>query len=438
MTKLTVLITDAAGQKFDCHGCTNCCRELVVHLTPVDCDRIDQQSWRAKLGVEPYVILRGERVLNHRPDGGCVFLQGDGRCRIHVEHGADAKPLACRMYPFSLEKQDGRVRAPIRFDCPSVARNAGRPLARHRVEIAQLAGALEATEPELLTGGSDRWYLRPDRAASELEAAALIDVLDSRLADRDIPLERRLTDTWQLVSALRAARLDAVREERFVELVRLLASGQTDDEGAAPSHETAEPTARQTALFRQAIFAHCEHLDLHQARTSGWKAWRFRLNQLRRARRFVRDLEGCNEVLGGVVRGGRRVTHAEVEAVAAAGASQSAECEELATRYVRQRLVSRGAFGHGYYGWPMLDGVAALWLSVAVAGWLGRYFAASAGRSSCEAEDFVRAIGVVDRAAGRLPELGSRAAKLRLMYLSREGGVLRLLRKWTWTQRAKP
>lgn len=438
MTKLTVLITDAAGQKFDCHGCTNCCRELVVHLTPVDCERIDQQSWRAKLGIEPYVILRGERVLNHRPDGGCVFLQRDGRCRIHVEHGAGAKPLACRIYPFSIETQDGRVRAPIRFDCPSVARNAGRPLARHRVEIAPLAGALEATQPELLTGGSDRWYLRPDRAASELEAAALIDVLDSRLADRDIPLERRLTDMWQHVSTLRAARLDAVREERFVELVRLLASGRTDDEGVAPSHEATEPTARQTSLFRQSIFAHCEHLDLHQARSSGLNAWRYRLSQFRRARRFIRGSGACSDVLGGVARSTRQVTHAEVEAVAAAGASQSAGCEELATRYVRQRLVSRAAFGHGYYGWPMLDGAAALLLSVAVAGWLGRYFAASAGRSSCEAEDFVRAIGVVDRAAGRLPELGSRAAKLRLLYLSRDRGIVRLLRKWTWIQQAKP
>lgn len=438
MKKLTVLTTDAAGQKFDCHGCTNCCRELVVHLTPADRGRIDQHAWREKLGMEPYVILRGKPVLNHRPEGACVFLQADGRCRIHVEHGADAKPLACRMYPFSIEKQDGRVRAPIRFDCPSVARNAGQPLARHRVELAQLAGALEVTQPELLTGGSDRWYLRPGRAASEREVAALIDVLDSRLADRGIPLERRLADTWQNVSMLRAARLDAVREERFVELVRLLASGLTDNEGGAPSHEAAEPTARQMSLFRQSIFAHCEHLDLHQARSSGWNAWRYRLNQFRRARRFIRGSGACSDVLGGVARGTRQVTHEEVETVAAAGASQSAACEELVTRYVRQRLVSRAAFGHGYYGWAMLDGAAALLLSVAVAGWLGRYFAASAGRSSCEAEDFVRAIGVVDRAAGRLPELGSRAARLRLLYLSRDWGVLRLLRKWTWIQRAKP
>lgn len=438
MTKLTVLITDVAGQKFDCHGCTNCCRELVVHLTPADRARIDQGTWREKLGTEPYAILRGEPVLNHRPEGGCVFLQSDGRCRIHVEQGADAKPLACRMYPFSIEKQDGHLRAPVRFDCPSVARGAGQPLTRHRAEVAQLAGMLEATQPELLAGGADRWFLRPDRAASETEMSALIDVLDERLADRNRSMERRLSEVWQIVSALREARLDSVRDERFAELARLLATGLVGDEINAGSQETAEPTARQTILFRQSIFAHSEHLDLRQARTSGWKAWRFRLDQLGRARRFVRGLEGCNEVLGGVVRGARRVTHEDVEAVTPAHGNRGTACEELATRYVRQRLVSRAAFGNAYYGWAVLDGVSALMLSVAVAGWLGRYFAATTGRSSCEAEDFVRAIGVVDRAAGRLPELGSRAARLRLVYLLRDEGILRLLRKWAWIQPAKP
>lgn len=438
MTKLTVLITDVAGQKFDCHGCTNCCRELVVHLTPADRARIDQHAWREKLGTEPYVILRGESVLNHRPGGGCVFLQADGRCRIQVEQGGEAKPLACRMYPFSLEKQDGRLRAPIRFDCPSVARSAGQPLTRHRAEVTQLAETLEETQPELLTGGTDRWFLRPDRAASEAEVAALIEVLDTRLADRNIPLDRRLADVWQIISALQEARLDAVREERFVELVRLLASGLVDEGGGAPPQGVSEPTSRQSALFRQSIFAHCEHLDLRQARTRGWSAWRYRLNQLRRVQRFGHQSGACNEVLGGVARGTRRVTHPDVEAVAVADRSHGTVCEELATRYARQRLVSRAAFGNAYYGWAVLDGVAALLVSVAIAGWLGRYFAASAGRATCEAEDFVSAIGVVDRAAGRMPEMGSRAAKLRLVYLSRDEGVLRLLRKWAWIQPAKP
>lgn len=434
MTKLTVLITDVSGQKFDCHGCTNCCRELVVHLTPADRARIDQQAWREKLGTVPYVLLRGEPVLNHRPDGGCVFLEPDGRCRIHVEQGAEAKPLACRMYPFSIEKQDGRLRAPIRFDCPSVARCAGQPLARRRAEIARLAGMLEAAQPDLLAGGADRWFLRPDREASELEMTALVDVLDEQLANRDISLVRRLADVWQIVSALRAARLDSVREERFAELAKLLASGVAGEEENAGSQETTEPTARQTTLFRQAIFAHCEHLDLRQARTSGWSAWRYRLNQFRRAQRFIRASRASSEVLGGVVRGARRVTHSDVEAVTAANGSMGAASEELATRYVRQRIVGRAAFGNAYYGWALLEGVAALVLSIAVAGWLGRYFAVSAGRTACEMEDFVRAVGVVDRAAGRLPELGSRSAKLRLMYLSRDSGLPRLLRKWAWTQ----
>ena len=71
--------------------------------------------------------------LSHRPDGSCVFLSDQGRCRIHERHGYEAKPLPCRLFPFVL--------VPHRMDVAG-GRRAG-----------QFAGSLGGKYDPLLTGG---------------------------------------------------------------------------------------------------------------------------------------------------------------------------------------------------------------------------------------------------------------------------------------------
>ncbi|MGH9237732.1 MAG: YkgJ family cysteine cluster protein [Vicinamibacterales bacterium] len=39
---------------------------------------------------------------------GCFFLTADGRCRIQIEHGFDAKPGTCRFFPFNALARVGR------------------------------------------------------------------------------------------------------------------------------------------------------------------------------------------------------------------------------------------------------------------------------------------------------------------------------------------
>src|SRR4029079_17635661 len=82
--------------------------------------------------------------LNHRPDGACVFLGSDNRCRIHASHGSAAKPLACRIYPYALTPAGDHWKLGLRFACPSAAENKGKPLADHWSEAREYAAVLEA------------------------------------------------------------------------------------------------------------------------------------------------------------------------------------------------------------------------------------------------------------------------------------------------------
>ena len=75
----------------------------------------------------------------------------------------------------------------------------------------------------------------------------------------------------------------------------------------------------------------------------------------------------------------------------------------------------------------VLEGLRGLCIAVAAVGWLSRYVAASRGSSEFELPDVAAAVAIVDRNAGRAPELGAVSARLRQKYLAQDAGVRRLL-----------
>src|SRR5208282_5963354 len=96
-------------QHWDCQGCTNCCREYRVYITEEEQQRIAEQGWEQTpefANLTP-VIKDGPASapryrLAHDAGHACVFLNPEGRCRIHEKFGSEAKPFACRLYPFQL------------------------------------------------------------------------------------------------------------------------------------------------------------------------------------------------------------------------------------------------------------------------------------------------------------------------------------------------
>jgi hypothetical protein len=117
-----------------------------------------------------------------------------------------------------------------------------------------------------------------------------------------------------------------------------------------------------------------------------------------------------------------------VERTAALGESADfAAIEELFVRWMRATVLGGRAWGSGYYGWPVVDGIQAMALNVACAAWLARAHAAASGRAAPGIADARAAIGRVDRTCGRAPWLGSRAESMRMGFLRIDDGLRRVL-----------
>ncbi len=424
LRSLPVILPVVEGQRWSCHSCGLCCRALVGHLTDKERRRLDEQEWAGQLGVAPYVKVGRGWALNKHPDGACVFLDDQNRCKIHAKFGEADKPLACRIFPFSVRPVRGAWQASLRFDCPSVTTSKGQELGGHRAWLGELVTRLvhgldnktrsrRGADPS----GEDVADFHRGVSATAEELRTLTGRLSRWLADRQRPIADRLIGAARLTTTLHGANLRKVRGPRFAELLDLLLDA-LPAECALPADV---PTAKQKALLRQYAFAHAEHVTLAEMRSGLGDRWSKRWQQLRSAKRFLRG-NGAVPNLPGV---DTEVTFESVDAVGPA-VERKDEIADLIRRYLTARIEGQTLFGGGFYGWPVFAGLGALWLSMAAAGWLARYQAAVERRSSISFEDFATALGIVDRAATRLPALGTMAEKARVSFLFGDDGLARL------------
>lgn len=92
---------------YDCASCDAlCCRGhgigTAARETPALLSRYPELAWTAtRNGRE------GSNFTN--PAGGCFFLTADNLCRVEQEHGRDAKPGVCRLFPFNDFSRIGDV-----------------------------------------------------------------------------------------------------------------------------------------------------------------------------------------------------------------------------------------------------------------------------------------------------------------------------------------
>ena len=292
---LPVLLPVIDGQRWSCHSCGLCCRTLVGHLTDEERRRLDEQGWAEQLGVAPYVKIGRGWALNKQPDGACVFLDEQNRCKIHAKFGEAAKPLACRIFPFSVRPVRGAWQGSLRFDCPSVTGSEGEPIGGHRGWLQELVRTLDHGDES----GEDVADLRRGLGATVEELRTLTGRLSRWLSDGGRPVMDRLIGAARLTATLYGANLKKVRGARFAELLDLLLDALPRDCATRPE----PPTARQQAMLRQYAFAHAEHVTLAEMRSGLGGRWAKRWQQLRSAKRFLQgtgvvpNLPGCsNEV----------------------------------------------------------------------------------------------------------------------------------------------
>lgn len=120
--------------RFECTCCGRCC--VAGGGYHVFLDRCEVEEIRTYLGLSRGWFRRrylrrlpdGDRVASWRDDGGCVFLDPEGKCRIYP-----ARPRQCRTYPFWPENVNRRrdwQRESRR--CEGIGRGREVPVARIR------------------------------------------------------------------------------------------------------------------------------------------------------------------------------------------------------------------------------------------------------------------------------------------------------------------
>ena len=413
-------------QNWDCGACTACCRQYLVTVSPEERARIEAQGWDKEpdfAGVSLFVRTGGwfssNYCLNHRPDGACVFLGPDNRCRIHVKHGSAAKPLACRIYPYHLIPAGDHWNLGLRFACPSAATDEGRPLAEHLPEARQYAAALEE---QIGTAALTRPPppLQRSQPMTWSDLGRIITAISKLLADVEDTPERRWRKVLFLVAMLRKAKFD----------------GRGDDEEGR-HWWAAERTAARPLRGHRGRSAGCAD------RSS--RAWVGGANGVSPdcGAVYARKDSGADRgpaqaervrpaLLGGAVcsrRGAVPRVHSAIGSVTFADAEKplpelSDSAVSLLTRWSRVKVESGQFCGPTNFGLPVWDGLESLAAAFAAVMWLARLLVAG-GRSADDAVIF--AVRMVDDNFGFNKLLGSARQKFALRLLGSRGELPRLV-----------
>jgi lysine-N-methylase len=416
------LITLPVVQNWDCQGTGTCCKEYRINLSAEERRHIESLGYDLvrDLGGLPMFRRKGwfrpRYFLNQRPDGGgCVFLTPRGHCGIHERFGYEAKPLACRLFPFLLIPVGDGWRVGVRFACPSAAASIGRPATEHLAELTDLAGRLARRAG--LQPQPDGSLTRPplfDRG-QELDWAVLIAVADRCLAllrDRRDPVELRWRKVLALADLLRQTRLDqvpAADRDRTLSLLTAAVADTTRDPRHVP-----EPTALGRVVFRMIA-------SLYTRKDYGPNRGLVARGQLALIGAVVRFARGAGRV--------PRMTALLPEATFEQGEVPSGPFDEateaMLERYWTTKVESFQFCGPSYFGMSFREGLESLAMTVPLVLWVMRLF-----RDIPRHEAAVRAVSIVDDHFGFNPLLATRRIRLGLQTIVRRGELTRLIARY--------
>lgn len=404
-------------QNWDCQGCTDCCREYYVHVTDEERARIEQQGWSALPEFQglPLFVKTGSRRkagyrLNHRADGSCVFLGEGGRCKIHEKFGGATKPLACRVYPFMLVPVGDHWRVGMRFACPSVTKNEGRPLQDHLAEVRSYSAALEKQE-KISAGQISPPPLQGRQAVPWNDLFIFVQGLAMIMSNRSDRIERRLRKMLALAHLCRQAKFDKVTGHRLEEFLALVIAAIEEEVPRDPL-ALKRPSWVGRILFRQILVLYVrKDTGLHRGRAS-----RHRLALLQAAMGFA---------LGsGLVPPVNSLLPPELtfEFVEEPRGPLSDEAEEMFERYFLMKVHSLQFTGVSNFHHSFWEGVESLVLSYPIAMWVAR-----ALPQLPRTEAVIRGLRIADDSFGFHPLLGTSRQKFSQRILSFRDEIPRLI-----------
>jgi lysine-N-methylase len=409
-------------QNWDCHQGGSCCQEYVVKITDEERRRIEAQGWDRDRDLGGFDPLRHvgpfwnrRTLLNHRPDGSCVFLNEQRRCRIHERFGYEAKPLPCRLFPFVLVPAGDHWAVGVRFACPSAAANLGRSVVEYQPELVEFAAALaerEGLKPRPQDGGAltAAPLLGSSQKVTWPDLHRVVGALLTILRARHEPLERRLRKCLTFVGELRQARLQGIEGARLTELLDVLRS-VADAETPADPLSVPPPRAFGRLLFRlaAALFTRKDHGPNRGIARQG------RIALLRAAWRCVRGT-------GPVPRTHAALPDTTFEKAEEPRGPLPPQAEEVLERYYAIKVSSLQFFGPTLYGMPFWEGFELLALTYPVIRWTTRVL------HDRPVDEAVRlAVSIVDDHFGFNRMLGSMRQRLSLRILARMGELSSLI-----------
>ena len=403
-----------SGQQYDCTGCGECCRgRFAIIITDADKQRIEGQNWTdADLGLKGkplFTKVDGGFHLAHRADGACVFLQEDNLCRIHANFGEPAKPVACRLYPFTFVPQGNQVRVDLRYDCPATAGNLGRPIAAHLPDLNILAPqALPADVTSLpVPAFADKVTLPWDALVRITETYAQV------LGDISVDITRRVAGCVNLTEVLRQQPVGTMTSKALTGFLRDVAA-EVQEAAVDDDLEREEPAGPVRLSFRQLAGLY-GRID-----TVGAKA---PLGQ--RLTMGVKMLAGKGTVPE-VRPDFPKVAFDRLEGYFGIPTGAAALALE---RYLHTHLMAMGFFGRAFYGRSYLDGMGALLLTYPMVCWYARAYAIGGGRDQIDVADVEHAIMIVDHQHGVSPFLDLPTERSRAKFLTQHS-TLRSLVVW--------
>ncbi len=427
MSRISVLLPML--QNWSCHNCGGCCREHEITITESERQRIEDQGWVAADGVptDRPLLVRGAAGwrLNHQADGACVFLDNRGLCRIHAKFGEQAKPLACRMYPYAIHPAGGSLTASLRFSCPSVVQNLGGSVGKARAEIESLAAEALASKradvpcPDLRAGLEFDWG----------RVTRLLAWVERGLEQSAVSFSLRLQRLLLVLELLERTGPDTVTEESFLHLLPALYitaerayPGVVAEDAGELSEKAPQRIAR--VMLRQMVAQLVRHDTAETAAAGPLRRLRLLLDGVRMTVGLgvVPESPDPNSVRvafverPGLSGGRRRVRFSELER--GFGGEQGV-IDELFHRYFHVKLQGRAFCGPAFYGYSVIDGLRSLVLMYPAVLWLARLRVAGEDRVVLQLRDVQAALAILDHNFGYSPVLGLRSSRQRVQQLAR-------------------
>lgn len=410
-------------QNWDCHSCGDCCRSYAVPATADERRRIEGQGWESLpefAGVPFFVKRRGEFYLNHRADGGCVFLGADNLCRIHGKFGSAAKPLACRIYPFLLVPAGDHWNLGLRLACPSATENKGRALGAQLGDAREYAAYFESTAAKGVLEGAAPPPLAGSQFVPWSDVARIATAFSEMLANDADPFDRRWRKILFTVAMLKKATFDgggdakkAVTGGKLSEMLHVLGLAADDDEPKTAT-EVKRPGWSGRTVFRQlvAVFSRKDH---------GVEKGAAQRGPVRRFASAVKFAVGSGRVpkVHAVITDGATFAGGEVPLGALSDNAVS-----LLARWHRLKIESLQFCGAPNFGLNVWEGLESLALTFPAAMWLARVLVAG-GKAPDAA--VTQAVRMVDDNFGFNPLLGSARQKFALRLLANRGDLPRLI-----------